>query len=86
MAQESDLSMPESMYDTAAEEKLCILADSEGLSIECVDTAVRTYWLYPGVTGWEQDKVYEWVEDTLSGYDYGITKFYEGPVEVQVYE
>jgi len=86
MGEVPDASMPESMYSNATEEELCIRADSNGISIELVDREVRRYWLYPGVTGWSQEKLREWVEDVLDGKDYGICSLQDGPVEVEVYE
>jgi len=82
----SDESMPPEMYHTRAEEMLCICADSNGISIELVDTEKYTYWLYPGVTGWTQERLREWVEDLLDGKDYAICSLPEGPVEVEIYE
>jgi len=87
MEQESDPSMPESMYDTAAAEMLCFMAEGEGISLERPDMSEERYWLYPGVTGWSFDRLREWVEDLLAdtSRDWGMTRLKEGPLEVELY-
>ena len=83
-------SISEEMYDNATEERLVMLAESEGISIELVDSDERTYWLTPGVTGWDFDKLQSWVADVIEGMgrsrDYGVTRLPEGPLEVEVYD
>lgn len=88
MSQTDDASMPESMYDNPTAEKLCIMADSEGLSIERPDMSEDRYWITPGVTGWSFDEIQEWADELLSvsGRDWGMTRLHEGPVEVEIYE
>ena len=87
MGETPDESIPESMYDTRAEEMFCVCADSNGLALQLVDgTDENVYWLYPGVTGWAQERIRGWVEGLLEGHDYAIEALPEGPVEVEIYE
>jgi len=85
MGEAPDASVPATMYENATEEELCICADSNGLSIELVDTEERRYWINPGVTDWSHEKIQEWVEEIITARDYGITRLTEGPVEVEIY-
>ena len=81
-----DLSVPDTLYQNRTEEMLCFNADSNGLSIELVDTEERRYWLYPGVTDWSQERIQGWVRELLTGSDYATDRLKEGPVVVEIYE
>lgn len=89
----NDRSVSSLMYSNSTQERLVFMADSEGLSLEKVESGTNsiTYHIKPGATGWDLDRLGEWIEDTVEfgnhhRYEASVLESKEKTYEVEVFD